>query len=148
MTTTAAAPVFRVHSLAQAVAVLQAAQETRRAVRILLGDYLGWAACAALRDAALASVPGARAAWLYDPGGRAGMAALALRQGAPAVLWPRRDRRHAALASLAAATGGRVMARPRIALDLAYSREPLSAAQALLAPRRRSGALPPGRPAR
>ncbi len=137
-----AAPTFRIHSLAQAVAVLRAAAAARCRVRLLVGDYLGWAACAALRDAALASVPAARADWLYHPGGRAALAALALRQGAALVVWPATDRRHAALAALARQTGGRLVASPRLAADLAQASDPLGKAQGILARRRAKPALP------
>lgn len=124
-----ATPALRVHSLAQAVTVLRAA--AGRPVRLVVGGPLGWAACAALKAAAEAAVPGARAEWLYDPAGRAGLAALALRQGAPAVLWPARDRRRPALEALARACGGRLETSLRM--------------KEKLAPLRRPGGLPPGR---
>ena len=101
-----APPTLRVHSLAQAEAALRAALAARRRVRLLLGVYLGWAACAALRELAEARVPGAPAEWCFDPGPRAGAAALALRQGAPAVPWPAHDRRRPPLAALAPPPGG------------------------------------------
>ena len=120
----------RVHGLPQACAVLAAARAAGRPVRLIVGVAWGWAACAALRDLAEAAEPGAPADWAFDPGGRAGAAALALRQGAPTVLWPRGDGRRAALAAQAAATGGRLLAPPRRLLDLAGSEDPLRAAQA------------------
>jgi len=136
-------PCFRVHGLAQAEAVLGAAVAARRRVGLVLGVYLGWAACAALRDQAQAAVPGARADWLFDPGGRAAAAALALRQGAPAVLWPAADRRRPALALLARQTGARLLAPPAALLDLAQAADPLAAARDhLLAARAARAALP------
>lgn len=106
-----AARTLRIHSLAEAMAALGDGASDRP-LRLVLGGPMGWALCAALRAAAEAAVPGARAEWLYDPAGRAGHAALALREGAT-VIWPRTDPRHAALAALAAACGGEVVPPPR-----------------------------------
>ena len=143
-----APPTLRVHSLAQAEAALRAALAARRRVRLLLGVYLGWAACAALRELAEARVPGAPAEWCFDPGPRAGAAALALRQGAPAVLWPANDRRRLALAALARTTGGRLLAPPRRLLDLAGQRDPQAAAQDYLSSNPSRPALPAAKRAR
>ncbi len=107
-----AATTLRIHSLAQAVDALRGAAVSGRPLRLVLGGPMGWALCRALRAEAEAAVPGVAAAWLYDPAGRAGHAALALRDGAT-VIWPRADRRHAALAALAAASGGALVPPPR-----------------------------------
>ncbi len=125
-------PAIRIHSLEQARLSLEQAKAAGRSVRLVLGGPLGWAACAALRDQAQAAVPGVTALWIYDPAGRAGYAALALRQGAAAVIWPPRDRRHASLQDLAAATGGHLVAPVGRHLDLALVADPRAALRRLL----------------
>ena len=120
---TPAEPAIIVHSLAHAVAALQAAAEAGRPVLLLsavdagLSAGAGWwrGMIAAARD----SVPGARTAALLDCGDDAGAAQGALRAGVEAIVFSGRDEVVERLADIAGRRGSRVRcARPSPALDL------------------------------
>jgi hypothetical protein len=119
----AAGSAIVVHSLAHAVAALQAAAEAGRPVLLLsavdagLSAGAGWwrGMIAAARD----SVPGARAVALLDCGDDAGAAQGALRAGVEAIVFSGRDEVVERLADIAGRRGSRVRcARPSPALDL------------------------------
>lgn len=122
-TSGAAGPAIVVHSLAHAVAALEAAAETGKPVLLLsaaeagLSAGAGWwrAMIAAARD----SVPAARAGALLDCGDDAGATQAALRAGIEAIVFGGRDDVAERLANIAAGSGSRVRrARPLPALDL------------------------------
>ncbi len=118
-----AEPAIVVHSLAHAVAALQAAAEAGRPVLLLsaadagLSAGAGWwrGVIAAARD----SVPAARMTALLDCGDDAGAAQSALRAGVEAIVFRGRDDIVERLADIAGRRGSRVRcARPSPALDL------------------------------
>ena len=117
------APAIVVHSLAHAVAALQAAAEAGEPVLLLsavdagLSAGAGWwrEVVAAARD----SVPAARAGALLDCGDDAGAAQAALREGVEAIVFSGRDEVRERLADIARGRGSRVhRERPPAALDL------------------------------
>jgi hypothetical protein len=118
-----AAPVFVVHSLAHAVAALEAAAAAGCAIVLLsaagAGVYAGPGWFKALIDAARADGPAAQAQFILDCGDDAGAAQGAIRAGIPAIVFTGRADVAARLAAIAAARGGRLLtARPAAALDL------------------------------
>jgi hypothetical protein len=117
------APAIVVHSLAQAVATLEAAAEARRPVLLLsavdagLSAGAGWwrETMAAARNA----VPAARAAALLDCGDDAGAAQSALRAGAEAIVFTGSAEVAERLADIARQRGSQVRCeRPPAVLDL------------------------------
>ncbi|HEX2152024.1 MAG TPA: hypothetical protein VHG31_08515 [Stellaceae bacterium] len=120
---TAAAPAIVVHSLAHAVAALEAAAEAGEPVVLLsavnagLSAGAGWwrEVVAAARDC----VRAARMAALLDCGDDAGAAQAALREGIEAIVFSGRDEVVERLADIAHQCGGSVLTeRPETALDL------------------------------
>jgi hypothetical protein len=118
-----AEPAIVVHSLAHAVAALQAAAEAGRPVLLLsaadagLSAGAGWwrGVIAAARD----SVPAARMTALLDCGDDAGAAQSALRAGVDAIVFSGRADVLERLADIANRRGSRVLSeRPLQALDL------------------------------
>ena len=116
-------PAIVVHSLAHAVAALEAAAEVGEPVVLLsavdagLSAGAGWwrEAVAAARD----SVPAARAAALLDCGDDAGAAQAALRAGVEAIVFSGRADVEERLADIAGRRGSRVFGeRPEATLDL------------------------------
>ncbi len=132
------APSVIVHSLAQALAACRLAALQDRPLRLQSGGYLGWATWQALLTAARAAVPAARVTGVYDPDGRGGHAAEALRDGAEIVLLAEDHPQHAALSALATACGGSLGSPPAQPLDLAGLADPEAALRALFA-----GPFPP-----
>jgi hypothetical protein len=115
------APVFVVHSLAHAVAALEAAGE--RPVVLLsapgAGVYAGAGWWRAVIEAACAAAPQAAFTALLDCGDDAGMAMAALRAGAQAVVFTGRTDVAERLQAIAARQGAQLLtARPQAALDL------------------------------
>lgn len=125
-------PVVVVHGLDQAVAACRAALRHRRTLALTSGGYLGWALFGALVEAARAAVPAAPIVAAYDPGGRAGPAAEALRRGAEAVIFPPDHPQRPALDALAETVGAVMMAPPDSALDLGWEQDWETALDALL----------------
>jgi hypothetical protein len=112
-----------VHSLAHAVAVLQAVVEVGRPVLLLSAAGAGLSVGAGWwREtivAARIAVPEARAASLLDCGDDAGAAQGALRAGVEAIVFTGRADVVERLADIARRRGGRVLTeRPPAALDL------------------------------
>jgi hypothetical protein len=119
-----AKPAIVVHSLTQAVAVLQAAAETGRPVLLLsavdAGLSVGAGGWREMVAAARDSVPEAGADALLDCGDDAGAAQAALREGVEAIVFSGRIDVFERLADIARGRGARVLsARPPAALDLA-----------------------------
>ena len=123
-----AAPAIVVHSLAHAIAVLEAAAEAGRPVLLLsavnagLSVGAGWwrEAVAAARDSVRSSPLGAQAEALLDCGDDAGAAQAALREGVEAIVFGGRKDVFERLVDIAGQRGARVLpARPQAALDLA-----------------------------
>jgi hypothetical protein len=120
---TAAAPAIVVHSLAHAVAALQAAAEVGEPVLLLSAIDAGLSAGAGwwreVIAAARESVPAAQAAALLDCGDDAGAAQAALREGIETIVFNGRDEVAERLADIARQCGGSVLTeRPEAALDL------------------------------
>jgi hypothetical protein len=120
---TAAPPVVVVHSLAQAVAALNAAAERDRALVLAsapdAGIYAGPGWWKALVEAAGEAVPRARFSAILDCGGDAGAAMAAIRAGVEAIVFTGRTDVAARLADIAAQSGlGFHTGRPAHALDL------------------------------
>ena len=116
-------PAIVVHSLAHAVAALQAAAEAGRPVLLLSAVDAGLSAGAGWwREAiaaARASVPAARAAALLDCGDDAGAAQAALRAGVEAIVFTGSAEVAERLADIARQRGSQVRReRPKAALDL------------------------------
>jgi hypothetical protein len=120
-------PAIVVHSLAHAVAALQAAAEAGAPVLLLsavgagLSAGAGWwrEVVAAARDLVQSSPARARADALLDCGDDAGAAQAALREGVEAIVFSGRDDVRERLADIARRRGSRVhRERPCQALDL------------------------------
>lgn len=116
-------PVFVVHTLAHAVAALEAAAAAERAVILVsapdAGIYAGPGWLKALVDAARAAVPAARLTAILDCGDDAGAAQGALRAGIEAVVYTGRSDVADRLAAIAVDKGACLLtARPAVALDL------------------------------
>ena len=119
----AAVPAFVVHSLAQAVAALEAAAEARRPIVLLsapnAGVYAGAGWWKALVGAAGDAVPQARYSAMLDCGEDAGASMAALRAAIGAVIFTGRADVAERLAGIAAQQGERLLrARPEAASDL------------------------------
>ena len=119
----AVTPVFVIHSLAHAAAVLAAASDAGRAVVLLsapdAGIYAGPGWFKALVQAARAAVPNATFSAMLDCGDDAGAAQGAIRGGIAAVIFTGRADVAERLAAIAASAGLRLLTRrPDAALDL------------------------------
>ena len=117
------APVFIVHSLAHAVAALNAAARAGRCVVLAsapdAGVYAGGGWFAALAVAAREAVPGTSCHFLLDCGDAAGAALAAIRARAEGVVFTGRADVARRLADIARREGVRFeTARPAAALDL------------------------------
>ena len=117
-------PVIVVHSLAHAVAALQAAAEAGTPVTLAsapeAGIYAGPGWFRELVEAARISVPAARSAALLDCGDDAGAAQAAIRFGVEAVIFAGRADVARRLADIAGHSDVRLLTeRPAVALDLA-----------------------------
>jgi hypothetical protein len=118
------APAIVVHSLAHAVAALQAAAAAERHVVLLsapaAGIYAGAGWWQAVIEAARKVVPRARFSAILDCGDSAGAAQAAFRAGAEAATFTGRADVAERLVAIAEARGSRLLtARPQPALDLA-----------------------------
>jgi hypothetical protein len=118
------APVFVVHSLAHAIAVLTAAAEAGRPVVLLsaanAGIYAGPGWFRAMVEAACAEVPSAEFAAILDCGEDAGATQGAIRAGIKTVIFTGRADVAARLADIADQRGAVLLtARPAVTLDLA-----------------------------
>jgi hypothetical protein len=116
--------VFVVHSLIQAVAVLEVAAAVGCHVTLLsapdAGIYAGPGWFKAVVDAARAAVPAASFSAILDCGDDAGATQGALRAGLGAVIFTGRSDVAERLAAIAAAQGARLLTdRPLATLDLA-----------------------------
>ena len=118
------APAIVVHSLAHAVAALQAAAAVGRDIVLLsaanAGIYAGAGWWRAVVEAARAAEPAAKCGAILDCGDDAGAAQAALRAGIEAVIFTGRADVADRLAAIAEARAARLLtARLRPALDLA-----------------------------
>jgi len=121
----AAAPIVVVHSLAHAVAALEAAAAACRRVTLIsapsAGIYAGPGWWHALTEAGHEAAPTAEASFILDCGDDAGAAQGAIRAGIAAVVFTGRADVAMRLAAIAEAAGGRVLTRrPVTALDLGH----------------------------
>ena len=117
------APVFVVHTLAHAVAALEAAATLERSVILSsapdAGIYAGPGWFKALIDAVRAAVPAGRFTAILDCGDDAGAAQGALRAGIEAVVYIGRADVADRLAAIAVEKGARLLTeRPATGLDL------------------------------
>ncbi|HZT87835.1 MAG TPA: hypothetical protein VFA12_07685 [Stellaceae bacterium] len=124
MSPSLASPVIVVHSLPQAVAVLQEAAKVGRAVTLLSAPGAGASAGPGwfgnVVAAARAEVPAARFTALLDCGDENGAALAAIRYGIEGIVFTGRADVAARLADLAARQGASLLTqRPREDLDLA-----------------------------
>jgi hypothetical protein len=117
-------PIIIVHSLAHAVAALNAAAEAGRPIILASAPYAGiydgpgW--FRELVGAAREAVPAARFSAILDCGDDAGSAMAAVRAGIDAIVFAGRADVAARLGDIAAQAGARLLtARPVAALDLA-----------------------------
>jgi hypothetical protein len=120
----AAPPIIVIHSLAHAVAALNAASAADRDIILLsaadAGIYAGAGWFKALAEAARDTVPTARFSEILDCGDHAGAVQAALRAGSPAVIFTGRADVAERLAAIAEQKKSRLLtARPPHALDLA-----------------------------
>ena len=118
------APIIVVHSLAHAVAALEAAAADDRDIVLLsaadAGIYAGAGWWKALLEAAGAAVPAARFSAILDCGDQAGAVQAALRAGIPAVIFTGRTDVAERLAAIAGRQRAQLLiTRPNAALDLA-----------------------------
>ena len=121
-----AAPVIIIHSLAHAVAVLNAAAEAGRAVVLAsppdAGIYAGPGWFREVLRAAREAVPAAQSSALLDCGSDAGAAMAAIRAGIDAIVFTGRADVAARLGDIATQAGARLLtARPAAILDLGVS---------------------------
>ena len=119
----ARAPVFIVHSLAQAVAAARAAGEAGLSIVLVsaadAGIYAGPGWFRALVEATRTAVPEARFEARLDCGDDAGAALGAIRSGIESIVFTGRADVAARLAAIAEQQGGRLLTeRPAPALDL------------------------------
>src|SRR5258708_16615306 len=117
------APVIVVHSLAHAIAALQAATAVDRNIVLLsaagAGVYAGAGWWRALIEAAREAVPVAKCAAILDCSHGAGAVQAALRAGVEAAIFTGRADVGERLAAIAEACGSRLLtARPQPAFDL------------------------------
>ncbi|MSO81117.1 MAG: hypothetical protein EXQ97_05755 [Alphaproteobacteria bacterium] len=136
-----APPAIIIHSLAQAVATLRAAEAAGRPVAVLspAGAALhagpGW--WREVERAARAAVPAADAVFVLDCADRPGVAMAALRTGVGVIALTARPEVRRAIAAIAAASGARLARTGRRgALDLAGQRRPGPLVDAFLDRRR------------
>jgi hypothetical protein len=114
---------FVVHSLAHAVAALEAAAEADSDIILLsaagAGIYAGAGWFAALVEAAREAVPAADFSGILDCGDDAGAAQAAIRAGITAIVYAGRADVAERLAAIAGQRGARLLtARPEAAVDL------------------------------
>ena len=119
-------PVIVIHSLAHAVAALNAAAEARRPIALAsapdAGVYAGPAWFREIMEAARQAVPEARFTAILDCGDDAGAAMAAIRAGVEAIVFIGRTDVAVRLADIAAQAGARLLtARPAAILDLGPS---------------------------
>jgi hypothetical protein len=117
------APVIVVHSLAHAVAALEAAADADRNIIVLsaanAGAYAGPGWFKALADAARDAVPMATAEFILDCGDDAGAAQGAIRAGVEAIIFTGRGDVAERLTGIANEKSARLLtARPHAVLDL------------------------------
>jgi hypothetical protein len=120
----AAAPIIVVHSLAHAVAALEAAAAADREIILLsaadAGIYAGAGWFKAVVEAARNTIPAARFSEILDCGDHAGAVQAALRAGIAAVVFTGRSDVAERLSAIAEQQGSRLLtARPPQTLDLA-----------------------------
>lgn len=137
-----APPAVVIHSLAHAVAALEAAEEAGVSVTLLsppdFAAYGGAGFFNAIVRRARAKVPAAKSNSVLDCGDAPGLALAALRAGAEAVRFGGRPTVRAKIADIAAAHGARLLTvRPR-ALDLLDASDAHAACLSLLAGKTRA----------
>lgn len=122
-------PAFIVHDLAQARAVLAAAEGLAVRIESAPGAAAqgGAAWFKALAAAAAAAHPGAAATWVLDCGAEAGAALGAIREGVPALRTRAPRRALARIRDIAAQAGVQVFTGRARGLDLGTTDDPLDA---------------------
>lgn len=130
-------PHFIVHSLAQACAALQAADEGGQAIGLLSPPgavhSLGTGYFLAMEQAANRRFPGADCQTILDCGEAPGLALEALRAGAPAICLTASTEVLAKVDDIARQHGATLVAAPPDAIDLGTAAAPLEAARRALA---------------